>query len=239
MKIWPAVDLSGGKAVRLVQGDYAQKTVYSDDPLTQALVFKEAGAEYLHVVDLDGAKSGLPEQFDTVRRIIENSGLKTENGGGIRTLETAEKYLACGAYRVILGTAAAEDPGLLAEAGKYFGDRIAVGADIRDGIVRTRGWLAGDGLTLDELCERTLNAGIHGLICTDISKDGMFAGTNLILYRELCERYPGLQITASGGISTMQDIAQLTLIGLDGVIIGKALYTGNLSLAEILQRCSI
>ena len=230
MKIFPAIDLYEGKAVRLTRGDYAKMTVYSDDPPRLAEAFAHAGAEYLHLVDLEGAKSGTTPNFETVRRIAAATDLKVEIGGGVRSEDVIERYLSIGVWRVILGTAALMDPAFLARAVARFGARVAVGVDVRDGFVATHGWLqtstTGCEAFLSHLCE----VGVHGVICTDISKDGLLSGTNLELYRQLSEKCK-VDIVASGGVTTLDDVKKLAEMKLYGAILGKALYTGNIDLA--------
>ena len=229
MNIFPAIDLFEGKAVRLFKGDYAQMTVYSDTPEKVALYFKECGAEYIHLVDLEGAKSGDTPNFETVKRIIEVSGLKAEIGGGIRSEEVIEKYINAGAYRVILGTAAATDPDFLARVAKKYGEKIAVGCDLKDGKVATKGWTETTGETGEEFLERVEKLGIKTVICTDISRDGAMKGTNLELYRELSEKF-NIDIIASGGVTDMSDVENLAKMDIYGAILGKAIYTGNIDL---------
>lgn len=236
MILLPAIDLSEGQAVRLVQGDYQKKTVFSQDPLQQATAFARAGASYLHVVDLDGAKAGEAKNGPVIERLIRESGLKVEIGGGIRTMETVERYISAGAWRVILGTAAVEDPALLGDCLAQYSDRIAVGADIRDGYVMTRGWLASGGVSGEEFFNWLAKTGVRAVICTDISRDGMMRGTNLELYARLHEAYPEIRLTASGGISRLEELEALEESGMDGAIIGKALYTGAIDLAEAVRR---
>ena len=234
MNIFPAIDLIGGCAVRLVRGDYDQKTVYNNDPPAVARGFEEAGARFLHVVDLDGARDGSLANFETVRRIIEGTNLFVEIGGGIRTMETVEAYVGAGASRVILGTAAVTDPQFLDEAVRRFGDRIAVGVDIRDGYVAIRGWTESSGLDAFAFCEKMQTLGVRTLICTDISKDGAMMGTNRELYRELAARF-SLQIVASGGVSSLEDVKALADLDLYGAIIGKAYYTGAIDLRRAIE----
>ncbi len=235
MWIFPAIDLIGGQAVRLKQGDYQEKTVYHKDPVAQAQAFAAAGARFLHTVDLDGAKSGRTENLDTVRRLVDESGLKVEIGGGIRTMETVTAYIRSGIWRVILGTAAVTDPTFLEAALDAYGDRIAVGVDVRDGQVMTRGWLSGSGVSCDELCGKLVRMGVKTVICTDISKDGMMEGTNVSLYEHLIQSFPQLDLVASGGVSSMSDVQRLRDEGLYGAIIGKALYTGAVDLKEAIR----
>ena len=234
MKIFPAIDLIDGQAVRLIKGDYDQKTVYNNDPLAVSKEFKAKGAEFIHIVDLDGAKSGKTDNFDVIKKIIDESGLKVEVGGGIRDKATVEKYINAGAYRVILGTAAITDPDFTKEAVDAFGEKIAVGADIKEGKVAIKGWLELSEKTLFEFCEELEEIGVKTLICTDISKDGMLEGTNISLYKELSKRF-NIDIVASGGISTLEDIKTLNKMSISGAILGKALYTGMLNLEDAIK----
>ncbi len=231
MILFPAIDLIGGKAVRLYRGDYSQQTVYSDDPAGIARGFAACGSRYLHVVDLDGAKSGGTPNLETVLRIREESGMFVEIGGGIRSMETVEKYLGAGIDRVILGTAAVTDEAFLKEAVRTYGERIAVGADFRGGFVAVKGWTETTALRDVDFCRRMQDLGVRTLICTDISKDGAMEGTNLALYERLSGSL-SLDITASGGVSSLSDIRALKELGLYGAIIGKALYTGAVDLRE-------
>ena len=232
MWIFPAIDLVDGKAVRLKQGDYQQMTVYNEDPAAQAKQFEACGARYLHTVDLDGAKSGRAANIETVRRIIEKTDLLVEIGGGIRDMAVIGQYMEAGIWRVILGTATDEDPDFLKEALDAYGERIAVGVDIRGGEVRTKGWLEGSGIRCDDFCEKLQKDGVRTVICTDISKDGMMQGTNVPLYRHLTQTFPGIDFVASGGVSSLDDVRNLAQEGLYGAIIGKALYTGAVDLKE-------
>lgn len=234
MLIFPAIDLYEGQAVRLLKGDYNQKTVYSNDPVSVALAFREKGASAVHLVDLEGARDGTTPNFDTVIAIKKASGLFSEIGGGIRSMDTVEKYLSAGIDRVILGTAALQDPALLQTAVRAFGERIAVGADIRDGKIAISGWLETSDTDAFDFCARMQSLGVKTVICTDISKDGAMRGTNRELYRELARRF-SLQITASGGVSSLEDIRALRAMELYGAIIGKAYYTGAVSLEEAIK----
>ena len=189
MNIFPAIDLFEGKAVRLFKGDYNQMTVYSKEPEKVALYFRECGAEYIHLVDLEGAKSGETPNFETVKKIIEVSGLKAEIGGGIRSEEVIGKYINAGAFRVILGTAAATDPEFLERVAKKYGEKIAVGCDLKDGLVATKGWTDTTNETGEQFFERVQKLGIKTVICTDISRDGAMKGTNLELYKELSKKF--------------------------------------------------
>lgn len=234
MIIFPAIDLYAGEAVRLYKGDYAQKTVYSSDPVSVALDFKAQGASHIHLVDLEGAKSGETPNFDTVCRIRRESGLFCEIGGGIRSMEVVEKYIAAGLDRVILGTAAVTDPAFLQQAVARFGEKIAVGIDIKDGAVAIRGWTESSGIDAFDFCEKMQALGVKTLICTDISKDGAMRGTNCALYRTLSDRF-SINITASGGVSSLEDVRALREMELYGAIIGKAYYTKAITLAEAIE----
>ena len=237
MNIFPAIDLVGGKAVRLYKGDYAQMTVYDDDPLNTARRFEAAGARYIHMVDLEGARDGGTPNFDTVRRVVENAGLFVEIGGGIRDMEVVEKYLSAGVKRVILGTAAIADEAFARRALEQYGPAIALGADVRDGEVAIRGWLELSGMTLAAFCEKYQAMGARTLICTDISRDGAMQGANRALYADLQRRY-SMDIVASGGVSSMEDVRALARMGLYGAIIGKAYYTGAIDLAEAIREAT-
>ena len=234
MLIFPAIDLIGGQAVRLTQGDYARMTVYDSDPCSAARRFAEAGATAVHLVDLEGARDGGTPNFEAVCAIRKATGLFCEIGGGIRSMETVRKYLDAGLDRVILGTAAVENSAFLEEAIAAFGDRIAVGVDIRDGLVAVKGWTQQSGLAAMDFCADMEGLGVRTLICTDISRDGAMRGTNLQLYREMAERFR-VDITASGGVSTLEDVRRLRAMNLYGAIIGKAYYTGAIDLKEAIE----
>lgn len=233
MQLLPAIDLRGGQVVRLYQGDYDQMTVYSADPCAVARGFIEAGASNLHVVDLDGAKDGAPANFATIAALAQ-LGLRVQVGGGIRTRERIEQYLALGVERVILGTAAVENFDFTARMARDFPGRIAVGVDMKDGRAATHGWRQVSDLDGVELCRRFASAGVRTVICTDISRDGAQKGTNLALYQKLCA-IPGLRVIASGGVGSIAELKALAAMGAWGAILGKALYTGQLSLAEAVQ----
>ena len=233
MKIFPAIDLYGGKAVRLYKGDYSNMTVYSDDPISIAKDFEASGAECIHIVDLEGARLGGTPNFETVRRIAENTSLFCEVGGGIRSREAVERYLGIGLGRVILGTAAVNDEKFLISALERYGERIAVGADIRDGKIAVKGWLERSEYDVYSFFERMQSLGVKTVICTDVSKDGAMQGTNLTLYRELSKRY-SVGIVASGGVSSLSDVKALSEMSLEGAIIGKAYYTGDVNLKEAI-----
>lgn len=234
MIILPAIDLLGRKAVRLLKGDYNQVTVYSDSPLEVARKFKSLGATHIHMVDLDGAKYGTTPNMDIVAEVAENTGLFVEIGGGIRSMDTVKKYIDAGVSRVILGTAAICDEAFLKEAVSTYGEKIAVGADVKDGKIAVKGWLEQSDVTLDEFFLKMQNLGVKNIICTDISRDGAMRGTNLELYRELSEKY-SLDITASGGVSSIEDVKELRKMNLYGAIIGKAYYTGAVDLKEAIE----
>ena len=233
MKIFPAIDLYGGKAVRLYKGDYEQMTVYSENPLAVARDFEAQGAKYIHMVDLEGAKDGTTPNLSVVESVARETSLFVEIGGGIRSLETLEKYFGAGVDRAILGTAAVTDEAFLNAAVEKYGERIAVGADVKDGRVAIKGWLEKSEYTLDAFMEKLCAIGVSTVICTDISRDGAMRGANLELYRELSEKY-NIAIIASGGVSTMDDVRVLSEMGVDGAIIGKAYYTGAIDLSEAI-----
>lgn len=234
MIILPAIDLLGRKAVRLLKGDYNQVTVYSDSPLEVAREFKSLGAMHIHMVDLDGAKYGTTPNMDIVAEVSENTGLFVEIGGGIRSMDAVKKYIDAGVSRVILGTAAICDEAFLKEAVRTYGEKIAVGADVKDGKIAVKGWLEQSDVTLDEFFLKMQNLGVKNIICTDISRDGAMRGTNLELYRELSAKY-SLDITASGGVSSIEDVKELRKMNLYGAIIGKAYYTGAIDLKEAIE----
>ncbi len=234
MNIIPAIDLIGGKAVRLQKGDYNKVTVYSDTPVEVARSFRASGARFLHVVDLDGAKSGKADNYQTIKQIVDATDLSVEVGGGIRNMEVVDLYVKAGVDRIILGTAALTDPDFLLEAVQTYGDRIAVGVDIKDGMVAIKGWTEVSAMSCDDFCKKLEKIGVSTVICTDISKDGMMAGTNLELYRHLNQDF-NINMIASGGVSTLDDVKALKCIGVYGAILGKALYTGAIDLAEAVK----
>jgi len=234
MILYPAIDLVGGKAVRLYKGDYAQMTVYSDDPLSVAKAFQKAGAKRMHLVDLEAAKTGIPANAETIRSIAENTDLFLEVGGGIRNMEILEVYLALGVDRAILGTAAVTDPDFLREAVAKYGEKVAVGVDLKDGFVAIKGWTETSELTAEGFFTRMEQLGVKTVICTDISRDGAMKGTNRALYKALSEQF-SIDLIASGGVSSLEDIAALKAMGLHGAIIGKAYYTGAIDLKEALE----
>lgn len=234
MLIFPAVDLYEGKAVRLFKGDYNKMTVYSDKPWGIAVDFKNQGATWMHIVDLEGAKDGTTPNFDAVLKIKQTSGLKIEIGGGIRNIETVDRYINAGADRVILGTAAVKDRDFLFAAAKKHGEKIAVGVDIKDGFVAINGWTEKSELNAFDFCETLQMIGIKTIICTDISKDGAMQGTNVDLYKQLSNKLK-MQIIASGGVSSMDDIKRLKELELYGAIIGKAYYTGDICIKDAIE----
>ena len=234
MYIYPAIDLYGGKAVRLYKGDYAQMTVYSDDPVSVAKDFAAAGASHIHLVDLEGAKIGKPANLATIAKIVETTGLFAEVGGGIRDMETVDSYLAIGVSRVILGTAAVKNPDFLQAALAKYGEKIAVGVDLKDGFVAIKGWTETSDLKAENFFEKMQNLGVKTIICTDISRDGAMKGTNRELYRALSEKFT-IDLIASGGVSSMEDVRALVAMKLHGAIIGKAYYIGAVNLKEAVE----
>lgn len=234
MILFPAIDLYEKKAVRLYKGDYQNMTVYSEDPLAVARDFAAKGATHIHMVDLEGARDGTTPNLPIVEGAARETGLFVEVGGGVRSMETVERYLSAGVSRVILGTAAVQDEAFLREAAARYPEHIAVGADVKDGFIAIRGWRETSRLTLDAFLEKLEAIGVKNVICTDISRDGAMKGTNLELYRKLSQRYD-LDITASGGVSTLEDIRRLRRMGLYGAILGKAYYTGAIDLTEALE----
>ena len=233
MKIFPAIDLSEGCAVRLLKGDYAQKTVYSDDPVSVAKGFRDAGGEILHLVDLDGAKAGYAAAAEIVAKIAAESGMFVEIGGGIRNAETVKQYLDAGVGRVILGTAALRDRAFLEEMIRLYGEKIAVGVDIKNGNVAVQGWTEDDGVKYTDFLDYLEKIGVATVICTDVSKDGAMQGTNRELYRELAAKY-SFKVVASGGVSTLDDIKALAKMDIYGAIVGRALYNGAIDLKEAI-----
>ena len=234
MILFPAIDLYEGQAVRLYQGDYRQMTVYSPDPAALTRKFAATGATHIHLVDLEGARDGTTPNLELIRRIAAETGLFVEVGGGIRNMDIARAYLENGVSRVILGTAAVTDPDFLQNALDTWGERVAVGADLRDGQVAIRGWQQTSDEGAQSFFDRMQGLGVSTMICTDISRDGAMRGANLELYRSLAKRQ-GLQIVASGGVSSLDDIKALRQMDLYGAILGKAYYTGAVDLAEALE----
>lgn len=234
MIILPAIDLYDKKAVRLLKGDYANMTVYSENPLEIARDFEASGAKYIHMVDLEGAKDGTTPNIKIVEQVARETGLFIEIGGGIRSMETARRYFESGVSRVILGTAAVTDENFLREAVAEYGEKIAVGADVKDGFIAIKGWLEKSQYSLADFFAKMQEIGVKNIICTDISKDGAMKGTNLGMYRKLAEEY-SVDITASGGVSSMDDVRALAEMDLYGAIIGKAYYTGAINLREAIE----
>ena len=234
MYIYPAIDLYGGKAVRLFQGDYAQMTVYRDDPCDAAQEFVTAGASRIHLVDLEGAKTGKPENLAVIEKIVQSTGLFAEVGGGIRSMETVEAYLSIGVSRVILGTAAVRNPDFLKAALEKYGEKIAVGVDLKDGLVAIKGWTETADFTAEEFFRQMESLGVKTVICTDISRDGAMRGTNRELYRELSKKF-SIDLIASGGVSSLEDVKALAAMNLHGAIIGKAYYVGAIDLRRAVE----
>ena len=234
MLIYPVIDLYEGKAVRLFKGDYAQMTVYSNDPPVLAEDFAGCGATHMHIVDLEGAKTGRTPNMKTILEIKERGGLFCQVGGGIRSMEVVDRYLGAGLDRVILGTAAVTESGFVERAVEKYGERIAVGIDIKDGFVAIRGWTEKSDWNAFDFCHKMQNIGVKTLICTDISKDGAMSGTNHELYGRLMKSFD-MNIIASGGVSSVEDIRRLADVGLYGAIVGKAYYTGSIDLGKAIE----
>lgn len=234
MNIFPAIDIVKGCAVRLFKGDYDKMTVYSEDPVSVALDFEACGAEFIHLVDLEGAKSGDTPNIDTIKKIRSSCSLFMEIGGGIRSMETVKTYLDAGVNRVILGTAAVENEEFLKEALALYGEKIAVGVDIKDGFVAIKGWTEKSEYSGMDFCKKMQALGVKTIICTDISKDGAMKGTNRQLYKQLQDELD-INIVASGGVSSIDDVKALASMNLYGAIIGKAYYTGAIDLREALE----
>lgn len=234
MLIYPAIDLYEGKAVRLYKGDYAQMTVYNEDPAQVAADFQNCGASCIHMVDLEGAKSGTTPNLATICRVKEQTGLFSQVGGGIRSMDVVSRYLDAGLDRVIMGTAAVANPDFAKEAVDAYGEKIAIGVDIKDGFVAVKGWTEKSSLEAFDFCRRMESIGIKTLICTDISKDGAMQGPNHDLYCRLSQEL-GMQIIASGGVSAIEDVKRLAAMDIHGAIIGKAYYTGAVDLREAIE----
>lgn len=237
MILLPAIDLYEGKAVRLYKGDYSQMTVYSDNPVEKAMEIQKSGARWLHLVDLEGARDGTAPNLPLVMNILKETELRLEVGGGIRSMEVIDKYLSAGVSRVILGTGAIESPDFLKEALVKYGDRIAVGTDARNGMLATHGWKRDSGISIEDYAASLRDMGVSTIIATDIGRDGAMMGTNLKLYSRL-SKISGLQIIASGGVSSLSDIRMLRDMGIYGAILGKAMYTGAVDLSEALSLLS-
>lgn len=236
MKLYPAIDLYEGKAVRLYKGEYRQMTVYNENPVAVAMDFEAAGSQCIHLVDLEGAKFGTTSNLPVIQRIVEATDLFVEVGGGIRTMETIEAYLSIGVNRVILGTAAVTDRAFLEAALQKYGERIAVGVDLKDGFVAIKGWTEKSQWTAEAFFADLEKLGVSTVICTDISRDGAMQGTNRELYKELSAKY-NIQLIASGGVSSLEDVQALNEMNLHGAIIGKAYYTGAIDLKKALEVC--
>ena len=234
MNIFPAIDLYDKKAVRLYKGDYDQMTIYSERPWEIAIDFERQGAKFIHVVDLEGAKTGKTPNLEIIKKIASSTNLFLEIGGGIRDMEVVKTYLENGASRVILGTSAVNDEAFLKEAISTYGEKIAVGADVKDGYIAIKGWTQKSQYSLEEFLNKMQALGVKTVICTDISKDGAMKGTNLELYSALSQKY-SLDIIASGGVSSIEDVKALRKMELYGAIIGKAYYTGAIDLKEVIE----
>ena len=238
MDLYPAIDLYEKKAVRLYKGDYAQMTVYSDNPVSVARDFAAAGAKHIHLVDLEGARNGSNANLPVIAEIAASVDLFVEVGGGIRDMAAVERYLSAGADRVILGTAAVTDPEFLEKAVETYGEKIAVGVDLKDGNVAIRGWTERTELSAREFFARLEKLGVKTVICTDISRDGAMKGTNRELYRELSREF-SVNLIASGGVSSLEDVTALRDMGISGAIIGKAYYIGAIDLAQAVKEVSL
>ena len=234
MNIFPAVDIYDGKVVRLYKGDYEKMTVYGDSPLAVALEFEKKGAKFIHMVDLEGAKTGSVPNLSHVTAVARETSLFVEIGGGVRSMEVVDSYIGAGVGRVIIGTAAIKDEPFLIKALEKYGGKIAVGADVKDGKIAIKGWTETSEITLDAFLSRMTALGVRTVICTDISKDGAESGTNLALYSELSQKY-SIDIVASGGVSSISDVKALRKMNMYGAIIGKAYYTGAIKLEEALE----
>ena len=235
MNLFPAIDLYGGKAVRLYKGNYDEMTVYSDDPVSVAKNFEACGAKYIHLVDLEGARTGDTPNLEVIRRIVSETNLFAEVGGGIRSMETIEKYISAGVKRVILGTAAVTNPAFLMAAILKYGSAVAVGVDIRDGKVAIHGWTENSARDYADFMSFLTEIGVGTVIVTDISRDGAMKGTNRSLYAELTEKFPAMNVIASGGVSSLADVEALAKMDIYGAIIGKAYYTGAIDLCECIK----
>ena len=233
MYVLPAIDIRGGKVVRLTRGDYGQEERYEITPLRAAMEFKECGAEYLHVVDLDGAKDGKLQNFDIIRDIVETTGLFVEVGGGIRNYDSIAAYIEAGVQRVILGTVATNNLPFLRDMLKEFDDKIALGIDAKDGYVCVDGWQTQTKIVAEEHCKRAGPMGVKTVVYTDIGRDGMLEGPSFDLYAELQERFPALRIIVSGGVSCLDDIRRADAMGFAGIIVGKAIYENHITLKDL------
>lgn len=235
MIIYPAIDLKEGRCVRLYQGDFAQETVVNPDPVKQAIAFENAGAKALHIVDLDGALSGDLTNLKVIQAILAAITIPIQVGGGIRSMAQVARYLDAGVSRVIIGSKAVEDPAFVAEAVQQYGDQIAVGIDAKDGLVATRGWLAVSDQNYLTVADQMAQLGVKTIIFTDIAKDGTLMGPNLEQLQAIAAKVPDLQIIASGGISSREDLEAVKALGVYGVISGKALYNGNITMIDVVE----
>lgn len=235
MIIYPAIDLKAGRCVRLYQGDFEQETVVNTDPLSQAKIFEETGAQALHIVDLDGALSGDLTNFRVIEQIRQTLTIPLQVGGGIRSMEQIATYLDIGVERVIIGSKAVEDPEFVKQAVEKYGDKIAVGIDAKEGLVATRGWVSVSNQNYLDVATQMANLGVRTIIFTDISKDGTLLGPNLEQLAAIQKQVPDVQIIASGGISSRADLEQVKALNVYGVISGKALYNGNISMKDIVE----
>ena len=237
MEVIPAIDLRNGKCVRLYQGDYDKETVFSDDPVSTALRWQSEGAVRLHIVDLDGAARGQPGNLDAIERILDAVELPVQVGGGIRDLETVEQLLALGVSRVVMGTLAVENPDMAAQACAEFGEQVVIGIDARDGLVATRGWLEESSVTATDLAARMVGLGARRIIYTDISRDGTLTSPNFEGVADLVSRV-SVPIIAAGGVSSVEHLEKLASTGVEGAIVGRAIYTGDVRLAEAIAKVS-
>ena len=233
MELWPAIDLRGGRCVRLLQGDYARETVFGDDPVAMVRRFVAAGARRLHVVDLEGARDGVPAQAEIVGRMVAAAGVPCQLGGGIRSLETARAYVEAGVARLAVGSVAIESPELLEALARAYPGRIVLGLDARDGMVAVRGWRETSRLSALDVARRHAGLPLAGIVYTDIARDGMLSGPNLPALAEMV-RGVHLSVIASGGVSNAEDVRQVAAVGAAGCIVGRALYEGTLTLGDAL-----
>ena len=234
MRIYPAIDIKDGKCVRLLRGSFSDVTVYGDDPVEMALKWEALGGEYIHVVDLDGALKGRGVNAEVIKRICAAADVPVQTGGGIRTMEDIEAKLSCGIARVIIGTKAVSDIGFVKEAVKNYGDRIVIGIDAKDGMAAVEGWEKTSGYTAVELAERMTDIGVKTIVYTDISTDGTLQGPNVAAMREVAAAVDA-DIIASGGVGSIEHIRSLVPTGVEGVIVGRALYTGDVELSEAVK----
>ncbi len=242
MEIIPAIDIRGGRCVRLAQGDYTRETVFGDDPAAIAERWQAAGARRIHVVDLDGARDGRPGNDDAIRRVLSSVAVPIQLGGGIRDIATVQHYLDAGVGRVILGTAAVKDRTVLADAITLFRERIIVGVDARDGVAVTEGWLESSGVPAADFVRQLSEAGVARIVYTDVSRDGMLSGPNFAAIQALLAQVDGLPsplaVIAAGGVSTVEHVRRMAALGVEGAIVGKAIYTGDLDLADAIAAAS-